>query len=58
MQELAKLKKELSELNEMEKARQEMEVKAARDRQVAIDDLDRGVSTVKTPLNEHKGGLL
>ena len=43
-QEMEKLKQELRDLQDSEKERQEIEVKAARDRQRAIDDLDRGVS--------------
>ncbi len=39
-----KLKKDLEALHASEKERQEMEVKVAKDRQRAIDDLDKGVS--------------
>ena len=45
LQDVETLKKDLQEIHEAEKSRQERELKAARDRQQAIDDLDRGVSS-------------
>ena len=38
-----KMRKELEELNSDEKERQETELKAARERRKAVEDLERGV---------------
>ena len=42
---MEKMKKELEELNADEKERQETELKAARERRKAVEDLERGVHT-------------
>ena len=42
---MEKLRREMAALQEEEKEREEQELEAARKRQIAIDDLDRGVGT-------------
>ena len=43
---MEKLRREMAALQEEEKEREEQELEAARKRQIAIDDLDRGVGAL------------
>ena len=47
---MEKLRQELSQLYEEEREKEEQELEAARGRQKAINDLDRGVSLKKQPV--------
>ncbi len=51
LQSMGRLRRELEELQRDEKDRQETELKAIRERQKAVEDLERGVSLSQFHLN-------
>ena len=54
---MEKLRREMAALQEEEKEREEQELEAARKRQIAIDDLDRGVGAIDD-LDSGVGGCM